>query len=228
MMAIGFDVYGTLVDPLAMEAHLRALIGAAAGPFAAQWRATQLTYSFRRALMRRYADFDTCTAQALLHTARTFGYDLTDDARASLLARYRELAAFPDAASGIAALRAQGHTLVAFSNGVETSVRATLDHADILALLDGVVSADDLQTFKPDPAVYHALVRRVGQPPDATWVVSGNPFDVIGAKGAGLRAAWVRRDPHAHLDPWEFTPDLIVPDLDALAARFADPVANEK
>ena len=49
MAAIGFDVYGTLVDPLEMERHLRALLGGQAGPFAARWREKQLEYTFRRA-----------------------------------------------------------------------------------------------------------------------------------------------------------------------------------
>ncbi|HEY7907559.1 MAG TPA: hypothetical protein VIC60_01740 [Thermomicrobiales bacterium] len=48
MAAIGFDVYGTLVDPLEMERHLRAQLGGQAGPFAARWREKQLEYTSRR------------------------------------------------------------------------------------------------------------------------------------------------------------------------------------
>lgn len=36
--ALGFDVYGTLVDPLAMAEPLRALVGEQAGRFAELWR----------------------------------------------------------------------------------------------------------------------------------------------------------------------------------------------
>jgi 2-haloacid dehalogenase len=36
---------------------------------------------------------------------------------------------------------------------------------------------------------------------------------VIGAKSAGLRAVWVRRNPDQVLDPWGIEPDLIVQDL---------------
>src|SRR3954451_8654228 len=96
--AIGFDVYGTLVDPLAMQQHLHALVGDAAGQFAARWRETQIAYAFRRALMRRYVDFDSCTAQALTSTAQTLGVVLSDDDQRHLLTRYRQLDAFPDAA----------------------------------------------------------------------------------------------------------------------------------
>jgi 2-haloacid dehalogenase len=46
---------------------------------------------------------------------------------------------------------------------------------------------------------------------------------VIGAKAAGLRAAWVKRQPEAVFDPWEVEPDVVVSGLDELAAGFASP-----
>jgi len=38
MAFIGFDVYGTLVDPLGMDAALREHVGELAERFAATWR----------------------------------------------------------------------------------------------------------------------------------------------------------------------------------------------
>jgi 2-haloacid dehalogenase len=48
--ALGFDVYGTLVDPLEMDEHLRSLVGEKAGRFSDLWREKQIEYSWRRAL----------------------------------------------------------------------------------------------------------------------------------------------------------------------------------
>jgi 2-haloacid dehalogenase len=220
--AIGFDVYGTLVDPLAIERQLAPLVGDAAVQIAARWRETQIAYAFRRALMRRYIDFDHCTAQALAHTLRTYDVALSDDDRRSLLERYRQLDAFPDAVPGLAALRAQGHTLVAFSNGVEASLRALLDRAGLHEYLEGIVSVDDVRTFKPDPAVYLYLAQRLNRPLAETWLVSSNGWDVIGAKAAGLRAAWIQRNPRTVFDPWEFAPDVTVANLEDLAAWFSE------
>jgi 2-haloacid dehalogenase len=180
MAAIGFDVYGTLVDPLEMERHLRAQLGGQAGPFAARWREKQLEYTFRRAVMRQYVSFDLCTAQALAYVVRALGAEISEAEQARLLAQYRELRAFPDAIPAMMRLKAAGHTVVAFSNGVEATVRMLLDHAGILPHLDDVISVDDLRTFKPDPAIYAYLAQRVGRPSGETWLVSGNPFDVIG------------------------------------------------
>lgn len=220
MAAIGLDVYGTLVDPLGMKRHLRALVGEQAGPFAALWREKQLEYSFRRGLMRRYVSFDVCTEQALRYVIAALGVDVSSADQVHLLARYRELDAFPDALPAIKELKAAGHTVVAFSNGDEMTVRALLDHAGILPYLDDVISVDDVQTFKPDPAVYAYLARRVGRAVESTWLVSGNPFDVIGAKAAGLNAAWVRRNPAAAFDPWGIEPDIVVENLYDLAAQI--------
>jgi len=47
-----------------------------------------------------------------------------------------------------------------------------------------------------------------------------NGWDVIGAKSAGLRAVWVRRNPDQVLDPWGIEPDLIVQDLTECARSF--------
>jgi len=96
-------------------------------------------------------------------------------------------------------------------------VRELLEHAGIMGLLQGVVSVDDLQTFKPDPRVYGYLARRTQKTKSDTWVVSSNPFDVLGAKSAGLRAIWVKRRSDMQFDPWGIEPDLIVKDLRQLA-----------
>ncbi|MEO6809253.1 MAG: haloacid dehalogenase type II [Isosphaeraceae bacterium] len=218
--AIGFDVYGTLVDPLAIAEPLRPIVGDRADDFARSWRRTQLEYAFRRALMRQYVPFDVCIRQALEHAAREFGVELSEADRQSLIVKTRELPPFPDAAPALAKLRDDGHELMAFSNGLEANVRAVLGHAGILDYLEGVVSADDIETFKPDPRAYHHLLGRLSRPSGETWVVSANPWDVLGAKAAGLQAVWVQRHPQV-FDTWDVEPDLIVTSLEELPARLA-------
>jgi 2-haloacid dehalogenase len=80
-----------------------------------------------------------------------------------------------------------------------------------------MLSARTVRTFKPDPAIYTHAVERLGQTANATWLVSSNPFDIIGAKTAGLRTAWIKRDPKAVFDPWGVEPDLVLSGLDQLA-----------
>ena len=64
-LVLGFDVYGTLVDPFGMERQLESLFGDRGSGICALWRQKQLEYSFRRGIMRCYEDFDACTERAL-------------------------------------------------------------------------------------------------------------------------------------------------------------------
>ncbi len=217
---IGFDVYGTLVDPLEMNVHLQPIAGEKADRFSELWRDKQIEYTFRRGLMRDYEDFDVCTRQALVFAAGALEVNLSEEDLAKLIEEYQNLRPFPDVIPGIKALKREGRVLVAFSNGVEATVRTLLSRAGVLSHLHGVVSVDALKTFKPNPEVYRYLARYLERMPYETWVVSSNPFDVIGAKHAGLKAAWLKRKPDARFDPWGIEPDLIAPDLEALAEAF--------
>jgi 2-haloacid dehalogenase len=212
--AIGFDVYGTLVDPLAMKTRLEAIAGDLAGQMSRLWREKQIEYTFRRALMQKYENFDVCTEQALAFAAKSLNMELRDADRAALIKAYRRLPSFPDALPAIRSLKAAGFKLAAFSNGVETSLRALLEHSGILPYLDAVISVDDLETYKPDPRVYRYLAERLGFPLENAWLASSNGWDVMGAKAAGLRAAWIKRNPEDMLDPWGISPDLISPNLE--------------
>jgi 2-haloacid dehalogenase len=219
-LVLGFDVYGTLVDPFGMERQLASLYGDRGRAICALWRQKQLEYSFRRGLMRCYEDFDACTERALSLAAKTFKVELPDAARQQLLTDYLNLPAFPDVMPALETLKSSGCRLLVFSNGVESSLRTLLGNAGMLSYFDGVVSVDDIKTFKPNPDVYAYLVSRGGSPGEETWLVSSNPFDVIGAKSAHLRAAWVKRNSEAVFDPWEFEPDIVVSDLTGFTAAL--------
>jgi len=210
---LAFDVYGTLIDPLGIAATLREFIGEQAPAFAQAWRDKQLEYSFRRGLMRDYRDFPTCTCQALEFTDLRMRTSLSAAARAALMAKYLELPAYPDAQPALARLKAAGRRVYAFSNGRPDDLATLLAAAGLDPHLDGIVSVHDVASFKPDPAVYRHFIERAGSDPGDTWLVSGNPFDVLGAQGAGWKGAWVKRDPAAVFDPWGIEPTLTISDL---------------
>ena len=218
---IAFDVYGTVVDPTGIVAQLSKAFGARGKEAAQLWRDKQLEFTFRRALMRTYVDFDACTAQALHCVSAQLGAKLDADEQRALLDSYLHLPIFPDVQTSLKALCGAGHTIVALTNGTEQSVRRLLQHAGLGEYFAMILSADTIKTYKPDPAVYALVQQATGVPKDNAWLVSGNPFDVIGAKAYGLKAAWVQRDPSRFFDPWEFSPDLVVRSLEELC----DPLA---
>jgi 2-haloacid dehalogenase len=215
--AIGFDVYGTLVDSLKMADYLRHLVGDKAERFALLWREKQLEYTWRRGLMQNYENFDVCTKHALLFVMQALKVELSLLSQEQLLNHYQNLQAFPDVISGLPILKAQGHTLVAFSNGVEATLQSLLKQAGILPYLDGIISVDHLKTFKPDPKVYIYLANRLNRSVEETWLVSSNCWDVIGAKSAGLKSVWLQRQSNAIFDPWDISPDLVVASIEDLS-----------
>jgi 2-haloacid dehalogenase len=171
--------------------------------------------------MRKYRAFDACTAQALCFVSAQLGIPLSEEAQEQLLSKYQQLSAYPDVTAALDELAAQGFEIVACSNGTESAVRGLLDHAGILPRFSKIVSVDPIGTFKPDPAVYEYLVAELRAKRESIWLISSNPFDVIGAKACGLRAAWLQRDPKRVFDPWEFEPDLVVHGLAELRGKLS-------
>jgi len=219
---LAFDVYGTLIDTHGVVAALRAMVGDRAQAFSQAWRDKQLEYTFRRGLMQNYADFGVCTRQALDYTCSASGIELSAAQKRELLASYARLPAFADAREGLQRLRDRDFRLYAFSNGTAAAVAALLDAAGIGDFFVDIVSVDDLRSFKPNPAVYSHFLRRADALGADAWMISGNPFDVIGAMSAGMRAAWVQRSAQAVFDPWEIQPTITVNGLTDLARQIAD------
>jgi len=217
---LAFDVYGTLIDPFRMEEHLRDAFGDKAKEASELWRGKQIECSFRRALMKKYRNFDACTAQALRYVSAQLGISLSEETQALLLSKYLELPAYPDVPAALGELASRGFTIAACSNGTESAVRGLLDQAGVLQRFGKIVSVDRIRTFKPDPAVYEHLVSEVKAEKKMVWLISSNSFDVIGAKACGLRAAWVQRDPKRMFDPWEYEPDLVVHGLAELPGKL--------
>jgi 2-haloacid dehalogenase len=217
---LAFDVYGTLIDPFHMEEHLRPAFGERAREASELWRGKQLEYSFRRALMKKYVDFTQCTAQALRFVGAQLGVALSEEDQRELMNQYLKLPAYADVPAALESLAARGFKIVACSNGTESAVRGLLEHAGVLPRFSGIVSVDQIRTFKPDPAVYEYLAAETRAAKENIWLISSNPFDVTGAKACGLRAAWVRRDAKRAFDPWEYEPDVVVRNLGELGERL--------
>ena len=219
-ITLAFDVYGTLIDTAGVTTALERYVGDMAPQFSNTWREKQLEYSFRRGLMQNYCKFGVCTRNALEYTCKTKGVDLATVDMDSLMSEYRKLPAFADAKEALPRLQSAGHSLFAFSNGPAEDVSALLKNAELEHYFEGVVSTDEIQSFKPNPAVYAHFLRKSGATGAEAWLISGNPFDVIGALSAGMKGAWVKRQEKAVFDPWEFEPTVTVSALTGLEEVF--------
>ncbi|MFC1834741.1 haloacid dehalogenase type II [Thermodesulfobacteriota bacterium] len=209
-VTLAFDVYGTMIDTSGVVTALEEMVGEQANTLSDMWRNKQLEYSFRRGLMQNYRDFSVCTRQALDYVCRVLAVEISSDDKKRLMQTYKVLQPFPDVAEGLSRLKAAGHRLFAFSNGLASDVRSLLINAKIDGYLMDIVSTDEVMSFKPNPSVYAHFLRRSGAAGSEAWMISGNPFDVIGAVSSGMSAAWVKRTPSAVFDPWELEPTITV------------------
>lgn len=118
-----------------------------------------------------------------------------------MLKCYDSLSTFPEVTAGLQKLSSIPNFVpVIFSNGqksmVENSVLRSHDLGPQSSVFADIITVDEVKKYKPTPDVYQYLARKVGKGPDEykdIWLISGNPFDITGAKNAGLRAGWIDR-----------------------------------
>lgn len=90
---------------------------------------------------------------------------------------------------------------VVFSNGTKTmisnSVLRSKDLSPHASVFQDIITVDEIQRYKPSRASYQHLARQVGKQPSQMsdmWLVSGNPFDIVGARSMGMNAIWIDRE----------------------------------
>ncbi len=214
---LAFDVYGTLINTSGVFDSLKQMIGDKAKPFMDTWRNKQLEYSFRRGLMKKYTDFSVCTKDSLEFCCQMFKADLTKSQKDALMNEYSVLPTFPDVETGLKNLKESGHKLFAFSNGSKKAVSKLLSNAKIIDNFDGIVSVEGVTIFKPSPLVYEHFNIETNSTKSDSWLISSNPFDVLGAISYGMRSVWVQRSPDSIFDPWGIEPTTIIDKLTDLS-----------
>jgi len=219
MEALAFDMYGTLVNPIRIWKQLEQYIPGDALRIAEVWRQKQLEFTFRLTAMERYEDFAVVTSKALDYALAAFGQRMQAEQKQALLAQYNDLERFPDVEPGLQRLQAAGHTMVVFSNGSPAMLTAIMQAAGLNAYLNGFVSVDEVKVYKPSPKVYRHVAQRLGRPVNEVRLISSNPCDVVGARAAGLQAAWVDRS-GGLFDTLDERPDIVAGTLVELADRL--------
>jgi len=192
MRAVVFDAYGTLLDVHAAVNRHAAGLGPDAAAISALWRQKQLEYTWILSAAGAYEPFDVITDRALGFALAAHG--ISDAAlKADLLAAYRTLDAFPDAAVALGAMRTAGLATAVLSNGEPGMLGAALAHAGLAPVLDHVLSVHSLRRYKPAPAVYRLACEAFACQPHEIAFVSANAWDAYGAARFGFRVFWLSR-----------------------------------
>jgi 2-haloacid dehalogenase len=133
---------------------------------------------------------------------------------------YDNLSTFPDVKPALEAIAARSDIeCVVFSNGTKSMVTNSVHSSSALSphakVFSGMVTADVVKAFKPAPEVYQHLAQETNMVGNESniWLVSGNPFDVVGARAMGMQAAWVDRDGNGWADRLGDEPTVVVKGL---------------
>jgi putative hydrolase of the HAD superfamily len=103
---------------------------------------------------------------------------------------FRKIKLYPHVEETLTALRAAGIKLGLLSDFPPDE---KLKNLGIFELWDTVLCSEVLGALKPDPLPFNELARRMGFPPEKILYVGNSfPYDVEGAKRAGMGAAWIK------------------------------------
>ncbi len=209
--AVIFDFDGTLVDFVEADlASLRLLHEYAGLPVPVD----EFTETAVEAIMRFHALVDENRKDPLLmHSFRlkqTFEHyglpwkdDYVDFYRACLVRACRPLDGVVDLLQFLRG-RVKTGLLTNAYDGVEQ--RARIEQAGLTGLLDGVVVSGEVGLFKPDPAVFHHVLNLLGVPPEqAVYVGDSIPYDMAGARAAGMQTILFSREGKRETDLADFS-----------------------
>ena len=177
--AVLFDLDGTLIDStrLIIESYHHTMHVHRGRTLAeSEWikgLGTPLRVQFRR-----FTD-DPEEVQRMIATYREWN-----------LAHHDEMVrAFPGAVEAVRALKAAGVKVGIVTSKNRHGVRIGLDHCGFDALFDTVITSDDLEASKPDPAPVIAALAALGEHADAALFVGDSPHDIAAGRDAGTSTA---------------------------------------
>jgi 2-haloacid dehalogenase len=212
---ITFDSYSTLVDVDAAENALADRVDDPE-PVSKLWRARSLEYTFVANHTDSYQPFYEMNRDALQYALDANDANISQKERDEILAVYHELDVFDDVRDGIERLRDGGYACYVVSNGNPEMLSSMVEHADIGDLIEDTISADEVETFKPDAEIYRHAAARTGTPIDKIAHVTAGWFDIMGAQHAGAQGVWVDRKA-TPWEPFDGEPDLTIESFYGLA-----------
>lgn len=226
--ALSFDCYGTLID---WEAGIAAVIG----PWARRNdpsltdEKVLVAYSENEAAVEREAPttlYPDVLREAFRRTGKDLGFEVTDADADALGTSVPDWPAFPDSAEALARLK-KHYKLIILSNVDRESFAGSNRRLEVE--FDEILTAQDIGSYKPNPANFQALLKRVdeiGLTGKLLHVAQSLFHDHVPGKAAGLPGVWINR---RHDQPgWGATPDPrvgVTPDMEFPSmAAFADAV----
>jgi 2-haloalkanoic acid dehalogenase type II len=155
------------------------------------------------------------TARTLegIATLRRAGIEHTPAEVEALVESIVRLKPFPEIPAALDKLRSK-YQIAVLSNGDPDMLEAAKAYHGLA--YDFTISVAEANAFKPHVATYTKAAEILGLRMDEILFVANHEFDCVGAKAAGMRAAFIDRRQRPFAE-WPYQPDVIVPNMTALA-----------
>ena len=225
--ALTWDVGGTVFD---WRGAIQTEVGRLAAKQNADVDITQFATDWRRWMFQRLAlvrsgelpwmNADEIHRQVLddvleKHSALT----LSESERDDLNEVWHRLNSWPDAANAIKRIRERYTTVVL----TVLSWSIVVDCSKYNGIgWDGILSCEFLGHYKTDPEAYQAALRLLRLEPDQAMMVAAHKNDLLGAKAAGLRTAYVHREGESDVFPGSSSVEESASEFDVAATDFPD------
>lgn len=142
-----------------------------------------------------YQDFWAVTQDALKFSLAKLNVSLTQSQQDDLMNGWLGLGLFPDVKESLTALK-EKYKLAILSNGTPRMLREVSKANELDDLINAAneISVDEVKLFKPHPSVYALAESKLRVSKSEILFVSGNSWDVIGAKSYGFKSVWINRN----------------------------------
>jgi 2-haloacid dehalogenase len=147
-------------------------------------------------------------------------YTISDEQVAHVMPGWYELPAFPDVLPAVTKLTEAGLKVACLTNGSASLTSSFVERAGLGALVDRVISVEEVYRWKPAGVVYRYAAEVMGVlSPDRMALVAAHDWDCHGAKRAGLTTGWVSRK-SGGFGALFAPPDVVGEDLTEVAAKL--------
>lgn len=204
-----FDAYGTLFDVHSVMQRIHQFFPDKGPSVSQQWRERQVHYFLIRQLINGYQPFHDITRWALLDALAYSDVSVKPDIVEELMKEYERLHPYDEVPS--LAEQHPDKTFTIFSNGTRSMLEPLLQNNELNSDFQ-LLSADDVQVYKPHPEAYQYAQEKLGFDKDEILFFSSNPWDITGAASYGFHTAWVNRKqqkwPELGIEPTHIIDDL--------------------
>ena len=216
---LSFDCYGTLIDwESGILGYIRPLLQLK-GCRVSDGEILNLYAEFEpREQQKPYRRYREVLAEVMNDFGRKLHVDIDDKEACGLADSIRNWEPFPDTVAALRRLKSR-YKLAVLSNIDDDMFAVTLPKLGVG--LNSLVTAQQVQSYKPSPRNFETLLERLHVPKDRLLHVAESLYhDVAPARAMGIATVWVNRRqgrPAAATRLTDARPDVEVPTVAALA-----------